>query len=90
MKIVISKELERIMKKIKKRDKGTFRSLENKIIKISTLNSKGINYFKNLKKPMSDYKHVHVGSFVLLFRIEDDTIIFDRFVHHDKAYGKKK
>ncbi|RCV63653.1 hypothetical protein C5S53_13005 [Methanophagales archaeon] len=35
---------------------------------------------------MSDYKRVHIGNFVLFFKIEKEVLIFDRLVHHDKAY----
>jgi mRNA-degrading endonuclease RelE of RelBE toxin-antitoxin system len=42
--------------------------------------------FKNLRRGMSDYKRVHIGKFVLFFKVEKDVIIFDRFVHHDEAY----
>jgi mRNA-degrading endonuclease RelE of RelBE toxin-antitoxin system len=37
---------------------------------------------------MSDYKLVHIGSFVLFFKHEKNVIVFDRFVHHGKAYKK--
>jgi len=37
---------------------------------------------------MSDYKRVQLGSFVLLFKVEKDTIIFGGLIHHDKAYRK--
>jgi len=86
MKIVISGELERTMKRLKKKDRKTFDALVKKILQISSLDERTIHYFKNLKGDMSDHKRAHLGSFVLLFKIENDTVIFDRFAHHDKAY----
>lgn len=34
-------------------------------------------------------KGIHIGSFVLIFRIKNDTIIFEEIDHHDKIYKKK-
>jgi len=52
------------------------------------VNSPNINHYKNLRKPKQEYKRVHVGSFVLLFKyIEDeDLIVFSDFDHHDYIY----
>jgi len=86
MKIIISDELERIMKRLKRKDRKTFEALVKKIIQISSLDRQTAQYFKNLRGEMREYKRAHLGSFVLLFKVEDDTIVFDRFVHHDKAY----
>jgi len=86
MKIIISDELERTMKRLKRKDRKTFEALVKKIIQISSLDRQTAQYFKNLRGEMREYKRAHLGSFVLLFKVEDDTIVFDRFVHHDKAY----
>jgi len=47
-----------------------------------------IHNFINLRGGMSDYKRVHIGSFVLFFKHGKNVSVFDRFVHHGKAYKK--
>ncbi|RZN40076.1 MAG: type II toxin-antitoxin system mRNA interferase toxin, RelE/StbE family [Methanophagales archaeon ANME-1-THS] len=88
MKIVISDELTRTLKRLKRRDLTLFTQVQNKLSQIATFDEASINHFKNLRSNMSNYKRVHIGSFVLLFRVEKDkdTIIFDRLVHHDDVY----
>jgi len=86
MKISISDELKQTMTKLKKKDIALFRRIQKKINQISDCDETTIRHFKNLRRGMSDYKRVHVGSFVLFFKVEKDVIIFDRFVHHGKAY----
>ncbi|MFH1587943.1 MAG: addiction module toxin RelE [Candidatus Diapherotrites archaeon] len=85
MKIDVS-ALEPVFKKLKKRDFALFNALQKKINQIAELDRDSINHFKNLRKPLNDYKRVHVGSFVLMFKVEGEVIIFDRFEHHDNAY----
>jgi mRNA-degrading endonuclease RelE of RelBE toxin-antitoxin system len=86
MKIIISDELEQTMTKLKKKDIALFRRVQRKISQISDCDETTIRHFKNLRRGMSNYKRVHIGHFVLLFMIEKDVVIFDRFVHHKEAY----
>jgi YafQ family addiction module toxin component len=86
MNIVLSEEFKRTMKKLKKKDSATFRTIQKKVNQIVLSDERALGHFKNLRGDMSDYKRVHVGSLVLLFKIEKDSIIFDRLVHHDRAY----
>ena len=79
-------KLEKQMRKLKLKDPALFKALQTKINQITKLNKEAINHFKNLKGDLSNYKRVHVGSFVLFFKIEGDTIIFDKLRHHDGAY----
>ncbi|MEA2033166.1 MAG: addiction module toxin RelE [Euryarchaeota archaeon] len=88
MKITISNELNQTMEKLKKKDIALFRRLQKKINLISDCDETTIHHFKNLRRGMSDYKRVHIGHFILLFRIEKGVLIFDRFVHHKEAYRK--
>lgn len=86
MKVVTSDELIITLKRLKGSDPTLFGRVQKKINKIATFDGVSINHFKNLRRNMSNYKRVQIGSFVLLFRVEEDTIIFDRLVHHDEAY----
>ncbi|MDD5086171.1 MAG: type II toxin-antitoxin system RelE/ParE family toxin [Candidatus Nanoarchaeia archaeon] len=74
------------MRKLKLKDPALFKALKTKINQIARLDKEAINHFKNLRGDLSNYKRVHVGSFVLFFKIEGDTIIFDKLRHHDEAY----
>jgi len=86
MKISISDELEQMMTKLKKSDIALFKRVQKKIDQISNCDETTIHHFKNLRRGMSNYKRVHIGHFVLLFKIEKEVVIFDRFVHHKEAY----
>ena len=88
MKINIS-PIKKEMKKLKKKDPQLFEKLKNKIIQISKLNYDELQHFKNLRNNLKEYKRVHVGSFVLTFKVTKEEVIIGSFLHHDKAYKKK-
>ena len=81
-----SKELDRILKKLQKKDKQLYGNLINKMNEI--LNNADIEHYKNLKHDLKAYKRAHVGSFVLLFKYDkqNDIIYFTDFNHHNKIY----
>ena len=79
--------IEKLLGKLKQKDPALFRAVQKKINQIAELDEATVMHFKNLRKDLSDYKRVHVKkSFILMFKIEGDTIIFDKFRHHDNAY----
>ena len=70
-----------------KKDKKRYKILMKKIEEI--INAKNIDHYKNLRKPLNNYKSVHIDKhFVLLFKYEknDDSIYFYDLDHHDKIY----
>ncbi len=79
-------DVERTMQKLRSRNPVLFIALQKKIAQLGALNIIAIDHIKNLKGEMSHLKRVHVGSFVLIFEIKGETIIFKDFVHHDRAY----
>ena len=85
-KLVITPALAKQLDKLAHRDRILALSVRNKIAQIISSDIIFINHFKNLRGSLSQYKRVHVGSFVLMFKVEKDTLIFDRFRHHDDAY----
>ncbi len=87
-KFIISPELERKLDKLAHKDKPLALAVRKKIQQIINCDETAIHHFKNLRGDMSDYKRVQLGSFVLLFKVERDIIIFDRLIHHDNAYRK--
>ena len=88
-KIIISSELKKSLAILKRKDKTAYTAVENKIFQIASCHQASIERFKNLRGNLSHLKRVHIGSFVLIFRIEDDTIIFEEFDHQDSIYKKE-
>ncbi len=81
-----SKNLDRILKKLFKKNKELYHQLLNKIQEI--INNPEIEHYKNLRYDMKDSKRTHIGHFVLVFKYdkEDDIIYFDDLDHHDNIY----
>lgn len=84
-----SKEFERVLTKLQKKDKQLYENLLNKMEEIR--NSADVEHYKNLRYDLSDYKRVHVGSFVLVFKFDkaNNIILFSDFDNHDTIYGKR-
>ena len=85
MNIDITK-IKRIIKKLSKKNPVLSQALKRKILQLAELDQTGIEHLKNLKGELSHLKRVHINSFVLTFQLRDNTIIFESFTHHDKAY----
>ena len=83
-----SKELDRILKKLQKKDNQLYENLFNKMNEV--LNNSDIEHYKNLKHNLKEYKRVHIGNFVLLFRYDkqNNLVYFTDFDHHDSIYKK--
>jgi len=86
--IVTSDELDKTLAVLERKDKATYTTVWKKIVQIASLDSAGIEHFKNMRGDLSRYRRVHVGSSVLLFRVEGDAVIFAWFGHHDDAYRR--
>lgn len=84
MKYEIHPDLDKILSKLSKKDKSQYEQILKKINEI--INSGDINHYKNLKGPLQNYKRVHIGHFVLLFKVEGEIIIFRYYDHHDNIY----
>jgi len=84
-----SKELEKVLVKLQKKDKQLYENLLNKIKEI--INCEDIEHYKNLRYDLSDYKRAHVGHFVLVFKFDktNNIILFSDFDHHDVIYKKR-
>ena len=79
-----SDNLKKILKKIHKKDKGTYEAIMSKIQEI--VSSPDLGHYKNLRYNMKDSKRVHIGHFVLIFQVKGKEIYFDDFDHHDNVY----
>jgi len=81
-----SKEFDRILDKLQKKDKRLYENLLNKVNEV--LNNSDIEHYKNLKYNLKEFKRVHLGHFVLVFKFDkiNNLIFFSDFDHHDKVY----
>ena len=80
----IHPDLDKILSKLLKKDKSQYEQILKKIDEIVKLSN--IDHYKNLRNPLQNYKRVHIGHFVLLFRKIGETLIFRYYDHHDNIY----
>ena len=82
----IKPSLQKILKKLFKKDKKLYEQVLKKIEEI--FNSSNIEIYKNLRYGLSNFKRVHVGHFVLLFKFDNlnRKVSFEYFDHQDKIY----
>ena len=77
-----SKQFEKSMKKLKKKDSVLFKQIVKKLIEIV----RNLERYKPLRNDLAGYRRVHFGSFVLVYTIRDDIVKIISVDHHDKAY----
>ncbi len=84
----IKPHLQKILKKLIKKDRTLYERVMGKIQEIISSN---VEHYKNLRYNMRDQKRVHVGHFVLVFKFDktENLISFEDFDHHDNIYDKK-
>ena len=85
----ISERLEKILKKLLKKDKARYEATLNKVDEI--IKSDEPNRYKNLSYDLSDFKGVHIDShFVLTFKLDNASkvIKFEDLRHHDDIYRR--
>lgn len=85
----IQKSLQKILKKLSKKDKDSYEKVLKKIEEI--LQSSNVEHYKNLQYNLSDRKRVHIGHFVLVFTFNktENKIVFIDYDPHDNIYRKK-
>ena len=88
MRIDTSK-IKKILRNLAHKDHSLFRAVQKKIIQIAACEPAGVEHFKNLRHDLSHLKRVQVGSFVLVFMVKGDVIIFEDLDHHDRIYKKR-
>lgn len=77
-----SKQFDKSMKKLKKKNPVLFKQIVKKLVEIV----KNPERQKPLRQDLAGYRRVHFGSFVLVYTIRDDIIKIMSIDHHDKAY----
>ncbi len=81
--------LQRKLNKLSVKARPIYEQVLKKIEEI--ISSADVEHYKNLRYDLKGKKRVHIGSFVLVFRLlkSENKIIFDDFDHHDNIYEKK-
>jgi YafQ family addiction module toxin component len=79
------------LKKLKKKDQKSFQNVISKLKEASILLETNPDHYKNLRKPLQDYKRIHVNkSFVLIFLVDEKNkkMIITNYEHHKRVYKK--
>jgi addiction module RelE/StbE family toxin len=80
----VVEKVDRIFKKLRNKDIAQFETLSRKINDIL----ENPQQFKPLKSPMQHMRRVHVGSFVLVYDVDEvrKVVTIRRYEHHDNVY----
>jgi YafQ family addiction module toxin component len=76
--------VDRIFRKLSKKDKVSFNYINKKIKEIQ----ENPHHFKPLRKPLQNFRRVHIGHYVLIYSIDEKrkTVIIEKYQHHKEAY----
>jgi YafQ family addiction module toxin component len=80
--VLRSPQFDKDMDDLWQKDPVRAQAVENKIVQIAAYPL----HFKPLRGKMKGMRRVHFGSYVLIYRIEGDTIELITIDHHDFAY----
>ena len=78
--------LEKILKKLSRKDKALYEQVLKKIEEVIT--GGNVEHYKNLRHDLKDKQRVHIGHFVLVFKFLEleNKVVFMDFDHHDNIY----
>jgi YafQ family addiction module toxin component len=79
--------VDKIFKKLAKRNPSQMETIAEKIQEIL----EGPRRFKPMHFPLAGMRRAHIGSFVILFSIDEqrNTVILEDYEHHDRVYRAK-
>ncbi|MFH0986436.1 MAG: type II toxin-antitoxin system mRNA interferase toxin, RelE/StbE family [Candidatus Micrarchaeota archaeon] len=80
--VIFSRQFEKSMEKLKSKDKVLFSRIKKKTAEIIENPAR----FKPLKNALAGRRRIHFGSFILVFRIENNAVHIISLDHHDNAY----
>ncbi len=84
----LSNNLRKTLRILKRKDSKMFDRVYSKIEEIVSCGLDTVDHYKNLSNDMKDRKRVHIGHFVLIFKVfkRKNFILFTKFARHDDAY----
>jgi len=80
--VEFSSQFEKSIKKLKQKDKKLFEQIQKKLIDIV----KSPEHYKPLRNVLAGYRRIHFGPFVLVYKIDNNTIKVISLDNHDRAY----
>jgi len=82
--IEVRDRLDRAFKKLAKKDARQMEAIAKKVEEIA----EDPHAYKPLRFPLAGMRRVHIGSYVLLFSVDEarKTIVLEDYDHHDRAY----
>ena len=82
--IEIREHLDRTFRKLAKKDRRQMEAIMKKIQEIV----QDPHAYKPLRFPLAGKRRVHIGSYVLLFTIDEarKTVVLEDYEHHDRVY----
>jgi len=85
----LSPTLQKIMKKLFKRDKQTRERIIKKIKEV--ISSYNVEHYKNLRHDLKKFKRIQIGEKVLVFKFDktNNKVLFLDFDEYDKIYMKR-
>ena len=81
----VRKSVEKIFHKLAKKNPKQMEIISQKIDEIL----ENPHHYKNLRRPLQDFKRVHIDkSFVLVYSVDEstETVFIEDYDHHDKIY----
>lgn len=87
----ITDVLRKKLRKLARKDRILAQTFYRKLQEIINRDSGTINFYKNLKSPMNEFKRIHLtDNYILLFKVENKHIVFVDIKHWDYVYEKGK
>jgi YafQ family addiction module toxin component len=82
--IEVRERLDRSFRKLAKKDARQMEAIAKKIEEIA----ENPHAYKPLRFPLAGLRRVHVGSYVLLFSVDEvrKTVVLEDYEHHDRVY----
>jgi len=82
--VVPDPKVETKFRKMWQKDSKRFAKIEKKLLELADIPEIG----KPLKKPLKGFWRLHIGHFILLYKIDkkNQTITLVDYSHHDEAY----
>ena len=80
----VVKSVDKVFEKLNKKDPEQLEEINKKVQQIL----ENPHQFKPLKFPMQHMRRVHIGSFVLVYYIDENrkVVTIRRYEHHDEVY----
>jgi len=80
----VVKSIDKLFEKLGKKDPEQLEEIKNKVQQIL----ENPHQFKSLRFPMQHMRRIHIGSFVLIYDIDENRkiVTIRRYKHHDESY----